>query len=128
MLLKKVFDKIFNFRLANKPQKIDKICSIEFFINTKQEYHFLCNWAEAEDLDTAKFLAQLLFAINSGYYNEQIIKTLVDNIETNKDKEFVDDVLFTWGLVTKEWEGVVEKDKKEKPIIKPSKAFDINAK
>lgn len=128
MLLKKVFEKIFSWKQSKETTKIEKVCSIEFFINTKQEYHFLCNWAEIDGVDTAKFLAQLLFAINSGYYNEQIVKTLLDNVRTEQDKIFVDDVLFTWGITTKEWEKIVEKDKNDRPIIKPSQAFDINAK
>lgn len=128
MLLKKVFDKIKSIFTTNKKQPIEKICSIEFFIDKKQEYNFLCNWAEIDGLDTAKFLAQLLFAVNSGYFNEEIIKTLFNNADNAKDKEFVDDVMFTWGMLTKEWEKIVEKEKINLPIIKPSKAFNLHDK
>jgi hypothetical protein len=129
MLLKKVFDRIVALIFpAPKKNNIEKICSIEFFINNKQEYNFLCNWAEIEGLDTAKFVSKLLFAINSGYFNEEIVKTLFDSAQNEKEKEFIDDVVFTWGILTKEWEGVLDKEKTEKPIIKPSKAFNINDK
>lgn len=122
MLLKKVSD-FWNLLFGVKKEKIDKICSVEFFINDKKEYNFLCNWAEVEGLDTAKFFAKLLFAINSGYFNDSIAQTLVANINNNKEKEFIDDVIFTWGLMNKEWDNAIKKDNTESPMVKPSQAF-----
>lgn len=122
MSLKKAFDYLASF-FRRKKQTIDKICSIEFFISDDKEYRFLCNWAEVDGLDTAKYLAKLLFAINSGYFNDSIIKTLLDNSSEDKEKAFIDDVVFTWKLMNKEWENAVDKEATESPLIKPSQAF-----
>jgi hypothetical protein len=141
-ILKKLFQQ-FNKTEPNSDTKIsDKteiketnyIGHINFSLTEHGEIDIVCKIPETTNLDTDQLtnlseqFAKFLYHINDGYLIDDIFSILknFDHIKNHneKDKLFLDNILFFWALLHVENnKKKYQKSKANQPIVRPSEVF-----
>jgi hypothetical protein len=143
-ILKKLFQQSDSLEL-NSESKISKsgskdtdhIGHISFSLTENGEIDIVCKIPEITNLDTDQLtklseqFAKFLCHINDGYLIDDIFTILQKSDHTEgkneKDKLFLDNILFFWALL--HVESNKKKDQKSKgnqPIIRPSEVFKFD--
>jgi hypothetical protein len=109
-------------------EKKDYLCSLNIELNYDNSINILCYWPNLKDLDEdiiddiANPYAVLLYMLNGGLLNQDIIKSL-SNFENNnlEDSYFVNKVLSKWLELASP--KIESKKHNTDPVIKPSSVF-----
>lgn len=123
-----MFDFIKKIFFRKKTEKIKSVCSINFEINYDGTMNIVCFWpnfnktnyTEIEPIGTD--FANLLFAINNGLMQEDVMKTLTSLIDKSNDYDnlFINVCLVKW---LENIEKTVQSKHIEEPLIKPFNVF-----
>ena len=79
-------------------QELRDICSLSFNLKEDEDVYIECNWEDDTPLTADKY-SKLIFLVNSGYFNIQIIKMLEDKGMTDRQHTaFIQQLLTNWKM------------------------------
>ena len=129
MLLRKLYNKIFNHSHIRKPKTKNDIgviesCAITIGVDSQNQYFFEVRWDE--DIDhTPDKLANLIIGLNYGFFTDEVCNILKSHEGNELDTYTINNTMDILKQKQKTIQNVITKEKTAEPLVKPSQVFNI---